>query len=181
MTEQKSSEIDFEDETTRKFVRWGRNGSYCTAFLMLFLSVEFFLFAGNLTSTEMPHSFRIIVLIIGMVLSSCIAALGWALHGVWRTYESVYTESSWYEESTLSDVCSMYTHCERCEPDGNCDICGTMDGRDMECVNEYASTCDGPCAELTHHHYLTMDIKTQLGYCDDCIPGLSQEIKDCLE
>ena len=41
-------------------------------------------------------------------------------------------------------------------------------GRWMEAVNEYASTCDG-CAELTMHENMTMDMKTQLGYCDNCV------------
>ena len=47
-------------------------------------------------------------------------------------------------------------------------------GRYMEVVNEYASTCDG-CSELTHHGEMTMDMKTQLGYCPDCI---DEYIKD---
>jgi uncharacterized Zn finger protein len=38
----------------------------------------------------------------------------------------------------------------------------------MEVVNEYASTCDG-CSELTSHELMTMDKKTQLGYCQDCV------------
>lgn len=51
----------------------------------------------------------------------------------------------------------------------------------MEVVNEYASTCDGPCAELTHHDLLAMDSETQLGYCEDCIPELPREIRNRLE
>lgn len=40
-------------------------------------------------------------------------------------------------------------------------------GRWIEAVNEYASTCDG-CSELTMHKEMTMDKKTQLGYCKKC-------------
>jgi|GEM_PF-2896607 len=46
-----------------------------------------------------------------------------------------------------------------------CDDC--VDGRFIEAVSEYASTCDG-CGELTHHNLLTMDEETQLGYCYLC-------------
>ena len=50
--------------------------------------------------------------------------------------------------------------------DGNlydCDTC--IDGRDIEVVAEYASTCDG-CCELTLHEAMYMDEQTQLGYCE---------------
>ncbi len=43
----------------------------------------------------------------------------------------------------------------------------TIDGRWLEAVCEYASTCDD-CGELTHHNLLTMDEDTQLGYCEQC-------------
>lgn len=46
-----------------------------------------------------------------------------------------------------------------------CDDC--VDGRLIEVVSEYASTCDG-CGELTHHNLLIMDEETQLGYCAKC-------------
>lgn len=49
-------------------------------------------------------------------------------------------------------------------------------GRYMEVVNEYASTCDG-CAELTMHELMTMDEKTQLGYCEKCVNNGEMEIK----
>jgi len=52
-----------------------------------------------------------------------------------------------------------------------------MDGRVMEAVNEYASTCDGPCAEFYHHEHLTIDPKTKLAYCDECIPKLPRDVK----
>lgn len=41
-------------------------------------------------------------------------------------------------------------------------------GRWIEAINEYAMTCDD-CAELTMRGDLTMDMKTQLSYCDECI------------
>ena len=176
MTEQKSPESDSDDEKFARFAWWGRNVFGFTAFVAVVYLVSFFF-----TVEGVDESLRMIILIIGLILSACLAAFSLALHRVWKTYEPVCTESSWYEQSILGDGCGVNTHCEYCEPNGDCDICGTMDGRDMECVNEYASTCDGPCAELTHHDYLTMDTKTQLGYCEDCIPGLSQEIKDRLE
>ncbi len=88
---------------------------------------------------------------------------------------------SWYQRTILSDCCDYDTHCKECFPSGDCDICGTIDGRVTSVVNDYASTCDGLCAELTHHDHLAMDKKTQLGYCDDCIPSLSQEIRERLE
>lgn len=46
-----------------------------------------------------------------------------------------------------------------------CDAC--VDGRDMQVVSEYASTCDG-CQELTSHDLMVMDKNTQLGYCEEC-------------
>jgi hypothetical protein len=42
------------------------------------------------------------------------------------------------------------------------------DDMDWEVVNEYAMTCDG-CIELTMREDLTMDMKTQLSYCDECM------------
>lgn len=42
-----------------------------------------------------------------------------------------------------------------------------IDGRFIDAVAEYASTCD-LCAELTSHDELTGDKETQLGYCDNC-------------
>lgn len=44
----------------------------------------------------------------------------------------------------------------------------TEDGRWIEAVNCYASSCDG-CGELTSHDEMTMDEKTQLGYCWECM------------
>jgi len=88
--------------------------------------------------------------------------------------------SIWYEKAKLDTSpdaeCSLETRCPNAEPNGNCDVCGTIDGRWMEAVSEYASTCDG-CAELTHHSHLTMDPETQLGYCDNCIPKQAPDIR----
>lgn len=50
----------------------------------------------------------------------------------------------------------------------NCESETCIDGRQIEAVNEYASTCDG-CGELIHHDLLTMDEETQLGYCKECM------------
>ncbi len=61
-----------------------------------------------------------------------------------------------------------YTDCFQWKPgisEDDCDDC--VDGRFTEAVNVYASTCDG-CAELTSHEEMTMDEKTQLGYCHAC-------------
>jgi len=54
------------------------------------------------------------------------------------------------------------------------DCVDCVDGRDIECVCEYASTCDG-CGELTSHENMTMDEETQLGYCSDCAPKFGLE------
>lgn len=75
--------------------------------------------------------------------------------------------ASWYEKTELSDYCSSDTHCERAEPNGNCDPCGTIDGRYMESVNIYASTCD-VCGNLTSHDELEMNEDNQLGTCYIC-------------
>ena len=56
-----------------------------------------------------------------------------------------------------------------------------VDGRWIEAVAEYASTCDGPCAELTMHTELRMDPITQLGYCYSCVSLLDVEVRDRLE
>lgn len=88
-------------------------------------------------------------------------------------------EKSWFEMTELGDFCSSETHCEMCESSGNCDSCDTIDGRWMEAVNEYASTCDF-CCQLTSHDDMEMDPLTQAGYCPDCVPKLSQEIRDRL-
>ena len=88
--------------------------------------------------------------------------------------------STWFEKTPVGVECLDDQHCTHCEPNGNCDVCDTIDGRYIECVNEYASTCDR-CAKLTHHDHLTIDLATELGYCDDCIPLLPKEIRNNLE
>ena len=51
-------------------------------------------------------------------------------------------------------------------------------GRNIEVVNEYASTCDG-CQELTSHELMEMDEKTQLGFCEECVEnGTMKEVLD---
>jgi hypothetical protein len=76
--------------------------------------------------------------------------------------------SEWYLETTLGDVCCYDTHCKDCKPNGDCEQCDTIDGRFMEAVNEYASTCD-VCGELTsHEQFAYVDPDTQLGCCDEC-------------
>ena len=86
--------------------------------------------------------------------------------------------SPWFKEAQLGDQCTHDTKCSRAEPNGNCDPCGTIDGRYMEAVNDYASTCDGPCMDLTSHELLFMDPETQAGYCEGCLPKMSQEVQD---
>jgi len=63
---------------------------------------------------------------------------------------------------------SLSEHIDNVECPDYDSICGIW----IEAVCEYASTCDG-CSELTHHGEMTMDIKTQLGYCPEC-----QKIKE---
>ena len=82
----------------------------------------------------------------------------------------VDSKSVWYETTELSDHygCDGEHHCSSCEPDGNCESCDTIDGRFMEEVNTYASTCDW-CGELTCHDTMKMDEDTQLGACEVCV------------
>ncbi|HEY4520615.1 MAG TPA: hypothetical protein VJJ72_02325 [Candidatus Paceibacterota bacterium] len=88
--------------------------------------------------------------------------------------------STWYLRAILGEGCSPNTRCKNVELSGICDFCDTVDGRSMEAVNEYASTCDW-CGELTMHESMRMDPKTQLGYCPDCIPKLPKAILEGLE
>jgi hypothetical protein len=87
--------------------------------------------------------------------------------------------SDWYKETKLGDGCGFDTHCENCDPNGDCDNCFTIDGRNVEAVCGYASTCDG-CGELTSHEQMQMDPETQLGYCEECVPKLPAEIRNRL-
>lgn len=43
-----------------------------------------------------------------------------------------------------------------------------IDGRFIDRVNEYASTCDG-CQEMSMHENMVMDKNTELGYCLKCV------------
>lgn len=74
---------------------------------------------------------------------------------------------SWYRHAKLGTECNAQTRCKDCMRDGSCDSCDTVDGRWIEAVNQYASTCDG-CMVLTMHVDMKMDEKTQLGYCKRC-------------
>lgn len=68
-------------------------------------------------------------------------------------------------------------------PEDHCPTCDShtcVDGRTLEVVNQYASTCDC-CGELTHHHNLTMDPVTQLGYCDICVKEESIVIPEAVQ
>jgi hypothetical protein len=85
---------------------------------------------------------------------------------------------AWYQEAKPGDYCCYDTRCPDAEKNGNCDPCGTIDGRYMEAVNDYASTCDGDCMELTHHDCLSMDPETQLGYCEKCLPKMPKDIQE---
>ena len=84
--------------------------------------------------------------------------------------------SHWYMIALPADSCSnghSGFRCDRCEPDGFCDSCETFEGRGIELICEYASTCDG-CHELVHHD-LQRTIPgsdDQLGYCYNCRPDL---------
>jgi len=75
--------------------------------------------------------------------------------------------SAWYAATTLGAQCDGWTHCLDCKPDGDCESCDSIDGRWIQAVCEYASTCDG-CGELTLHEAMQMDDETQLGYCATC-------------
>lgn len=70
--------------------------------------------------------------------------------------------------------------CEVCHNQGPCEACNCVDGRYMDVVNEYASTCDW-CGEMVMNELQTMDLATQLGYCEKCIPKLPEDIKARLE
>ncbi len=85
----------------------------------------------------------------------------------------------WYQKTKLGETCGPDTHCKDCYTSGCCDTCETVagDGSWFDNIDhESCSTCDGPCAELTNHAYLVMDMETQLGYCISCIPGLSPNV-----
>ena len=67
-------------------------------------------------------------------------------------------------------------YCDECNDTGDCDHCDSIDGRWIEAVCEYASTCDG-CGELEMHSAMEMDPVTHLGYCARCVPQLTPDIR----
>ena len=75
---------------------------------------------------------------------------------------------TWFERAEPRNECSIDTRCEYAESNGNCDSCRTMDGRWMEEVNSYASTCDA-CGEQTMHSEMEMNEENQLGTCQECL------------
>ena len=85
--------------------------------------------------------------------------------------------SDWYVNARLGERCGLDTRCPSAEPSGGCHNCNTVDGRFMDVVNEYASTCDGQCAEQFSHDDLHMDPETQLGYCAACLLKMPPEVQ----
>lgn len=84
--------------------------------------------------------------------------------------------SEWYRNAKHCRCCCNGNggyKCEDCEPDGFCESCDTFEGRGIEQISEYASTCDG-CGDLVHHDLQRIPPETgdQLGYCEDCRPDL---------
>jgi hypothetical protein len=75
---------------------------------------------------------------------------------------------TWFKKAEPGRDCTPDSKCEHAEPNGNCDACNTVDGRFMEEVNCYASTCD-VCGELTMHEELEMNEENQLGTCPECL------------
>lgn len=63
------------------------------------------------------------------------------------------------------------TDCDFWKPGKDTFDCGDCyEGRYIPETCEYASTCDG-CGELEMHEALSMDPRTQLGYCKKCAPA----------
>jgi len=86
--------------------------------------------------------------------------------------------SDWYRDMPLrpGKRCDFHGHCADCRPSGDCDVCGTINGRDIEAVSEYASTCDW-CGELAMNESKERDPQTQLGYCQTCVPKLPESVR----
>ena len=80
---------------------------------------------------------------------------------------------SWFESVEHGTQCQSHppVKCKDCDLDGFCESCGGLsllfEGRDVECISQYALTCDG-CHELKHIYHLIEDPKTNLGYCEKC-------------
>lgn len=78
---------------------------------------------------------------------------------------------SWFDEAKLgTSCCNPQERCPECQPDGFCEPCDSFQGRSIECISEYASTCDG-CCQLVHHDLQHLD-SDGLGYCENCRPEL---------
>lgn len=104
--------------------------------------------------------------------------------------------SKWYKNTTLGSKCTKETHCVDCDLDGLCEPCDTVEGVyagsntlaglggspvGASGVFAHASTCDGPCMELTSNQLLNMDPQTQLAYCDGCLEDVNPEIRKRIE
>jgi len=80
------------------------------------------------------------------------------------------------------DECHIYgfgvAHlCSQANADGSCDVCDTIDGRGVEAVAEYASTCD-TCGELCMHVLLRDRCDgSQLGDCPACRKKQADELR----
>lgn len=85
--------------------------------------------------------------------------------------------SVWFRGAKPGEDCTSDARCKDCKPNGDCDTCMTINGRWISEVSDYASTCDW-CGELTHHDLMEMDPETQLGYCQECLPKLPEEIRE---
>ncbi len=83
--------------------------------------------------------------------------------------------SSWFEDVNLGEYCSPDTRCPFCNDNGDCDMCGTINGRWMEAVNNHTSTCDG-CSGPCTHELMRMDPVTDLSYCPECVHHLPHEV-----
>ncbi|HEX3100063.1 MAG TPA: hypothetical protein VHQ41_03800 [Patescibacteria group bacterium] len=90
---------------------------------------------------------------------------------------SDYIKNTW-----LGEECNVIfgSHCEECDEYGFCDFCGTFEGRNMEAISDYASTCDG-CYDHTAHQLMSMDPQTQLGYCAHCLEKIDSETRERIE
>lgn len=78
---------------------------------------------------------------------------------------------SWFDDAKLgTECCNPPERCLDCKPDGFCESCETFEGRLIECINEYASTCDG-CYQMLDHDLQQLD-SDGLGYCENCRPEL---------
>lgn len=97
---------------------------------------------------------------------------------VWYSDITEVKKMAWYEDAKLGIGCSNPpTRCPDCQPDGFCESCDSFEGRWIESICEYASTCDG-CHELVHHDLQRTEGDSQLGYCANCRPDLFEEASE---